>query len=257
MFEHARNVAYHLIDPIHFMAIAACYLPGTIASLLLNLQFRTILTPSALKDAWFARFWEVYGPLNRINATENVRPLITQAKGIVLDIGPGTGEWVSLFDKENITRIYGVEPNVDHHPRLKEKITEAGLQDKYVIVPLGIQDLGEKWVKRGTVDSVVTIQCLCSIPRPREMIEDLYGYIKEGGNWVLYEHVKVKEGRWVGSYQSLINIIWPHFLGGCSLTRDIENWLKVTGSWSKVDLFQPIAEPEYQVIPHLKGVLVK
>jgi SAM-dependent methyltransferase len=120
--------------------------------------------------------------------------LINQAHGIVLDIGPGPGEWLALFDKEKVTKIYGVEPNADHHPRLRERIAHAGLQDKYVIVPVGIQDLGDKWVEKGSVDSVVTVLCLCSIPTPEYMIRELYQHIKEGGIWILYEHVKVKEG---------------------------------------------------------------
>lgn len=54
-----------------------------------------------------------------------------------------------------------------------------------------------------------------------------------------------------------VDFIWPHFLGGCSITRDTERWLKKAGPWSKVDLVQPVDEPSYQVIPHVRGVLVK
>jgi SAM-dependent methyltransferase len=133
-----------------------------------------------------------------------VAPLIDQARGIVLDIGPGSGEWLSLFNKEKITKIYGVEPNVDHHPRLRERIVQAGLQDKYVIVPVGIEDLGEEWVKKGSVDSVITVLCLCSIPTPEYMISQLYQYIKKGGIWIIYEHVKTKEGVFMTAYQCKI-----------------------------------------------------
>jgi cyclopropane fatty-acyl-phospholipid synthase-like methyltransferase len=127
--------------------------------------------------------------------------LIHQAHGVVLDIGPGSGEWLSGFDKEKITKIYGVEPNVNHHPKLRERIRKAGLQDKYVIVPVGVEDLGDKWIKQGSVDSVVTVLCLCSIPTPDIMIGDLYKYMKEGGMWILFEHVKTKNAGWLMNYQ--------------------------------------------------------
>jgi len=65
---------------------------------------------------------------------------------------------VRCFDKEKVTKIYGVEPNVDQHAKLRERVKEAGLEDLYVIVPVGVEDLGEKWVKRGEVDTIVTIQ---------------------------------------------------------------------------------------------------
>ena len=55
----------------------------------------------------------------------------------------------------------------------------------------------------------------------------------------------------------MIDLVWPHFLGGCSITRDTERWLREAGDWSKIDLKQPEAEPSYQVIPHVMGVLVK
>jgi len=129
--------------------------------------------------------------------------LIEQAHGVVLDIGPGSGEWLHLFNKERVTKIYGVEPNTDHYPQLSKKINEAGLQDIYVIVPVGIENLGDGWVKKDSVDSVVTILCLCSIPTPEYMIGELYQYIKEGGSWIVYEHVKTKAGTWITAYQCM------------------------------------------------------
>ena len=56
---------------------------------------------------------------------------------------------------------------------------------------------------------------------------------------------------------ALVDVIWPHFLGGCSITRDTEKWLRAAGTWSKVDLKQPELEPSYQVIPHVMGVLTR
>lgn len=55
----------------------------------------------------------------------------------------------------------------------------------------------------------------------------------------------------------VIGFVWPHFLGGCEITRDTEMTLKEVGPWNKADIAQPGDEPAYQVIPHIKGVLVK
>jgi hypothetical protein len=55
----------------------------------------------------------------------------------------------------------------------------------------------------------------------------------------------------------MLDLIWPTFLGGCSITRDTEKWLREAGSWSKVDLKQPELEPDYKVLPHIMGVLQK
>ncbi|RDL37630.1 uncharacterized protein BP5553_05063 [Venustampulla echinocandica] len=240
------DVICHLVKPLYFMLLGTSYLPRTIISLLANFQLRAFISPSAFKDAWFAQFWRYFGPVARERAAPKVIPLLAQAYGTIIDVGPGSGEWVSHFDREKVVKIYGVEPNKDHHPLLRERIKAAGLEDKYVIVPVGVEDLGTKWVEKESVDAVVTIQCLCSVPRPKEMIVSLYGYIKEGGCWILYEHVKAKPGSGVVWYQSMLNIVWPHVFAGCSMTRDTERWLKQAGSWSKLDLKKLEDQPDYE-----------
>jgi hypothetical protein len=54
-----------------------------------------------------------------------------------------------------------------------------------------------------------------------------------------------------------LNLIWPHLVGGCEMTRDTEKWLKAAGPWSNVDLRMLEGEPWYFTMPHLIGVLTK
>jgi cyclopropane fatty-acyl-phospholipid synthase-like methyltransferase len=83
--------------------------------------------------------------------------VIKLAYGTVLEIGPGSGEWIRQYDKTQVTKIYGVEPNKDHHESLRKKAKEAGLADVYVIIPVGVEELGDKWIGLGEVDCVVTV----------------------------------------------------------------------------------------------------
>ncbi len=206
----------------------------------------------------------------------------------MIDIGPGSGEWINLFNKTKVTRIYGVEPNKDHHARLRERIIENGLSDIYVIVPVGVEDLdkvadgtkssgGKPWVRKGEADCVMTIQCLCSVPEPKAMISDLYSYLKPGGKWYAYEHVVNKENEFLSTYQgaslnveivllvhavltfrlAFLNLFWPHCMGGCQMTRDTGKWLEEAGSWSNVDLKKPEDEQGFHLLPHIMGVLTK
>jgi len=101
------EIFWHLIGPLHFMLIAATYIPTTILSLLSSSQYATLLSPTRFKETWFANFWTVVGPQTRLEATPRVEPLISQAHGVVLDIGPGSGEWLSLFDKKKVKKIVG------------------------------------------------------------------------------------------------------------------------------------------------------
>ncbi len=54
-----------------------------------------------------------------------------------------------------------------------------------------------------------------------------------------------------------VDLIWPQFLGGCSITRDTGKWLKEAGSWTRVDFKQPEDEEPYEVLPHILGSLTK
>lgn len=146
--------------------------------------------------------------MSREGAAPAVMPLLqNNARGICLDIGPGSGEWLYLFAKANnkdITKIYGVEPNKGMHKTLRENAVKAGLGDVYGIIGCGAEELALKGgVEKGSIDTIITVQCLCSIPTPEKIIKDLYPYLKPGGKWLMYEHVKTKyQGDFVGYWQS-------------------------------------------------------
>lgn len=147
-------------------------------------------------------------------------------RGTVIEVGPGTGMWVSLFSDayladssssgdaapletsdsfrqrkpasgRKVARVYGVEPNVAVHPELIARVEDAGLQGIYEIVPLGIESLAKSGrVEKESVDCIVSILCLCSIPDPEHNLKELYGYLKPGGRWFVYEHVKCSNQNW-------------------------------------------------------------
>ncbi|OTB00665.1 hypothetical protein M426DRAFT_324132 [Hypoxylon sp. CI-4A] len=213
--------------------------------------------------------------------------------GTVLEVGAGSGLWVdvyrqvadiqsdaaaeteqgSLKKRRNvvansnggarvITRIYGVEPNHDQHENLRRAISKAGLEDVYQIAPVGIEDLDnpEKWdgrIQKGSVDCIMSILCLCSIPEPEKNIRELYSYLKDGGRWYVYEHVRCEYSWYMRVYQRILNLFWPHFIGGCLLCRQTEKTIREAGPWKAIDVGQPSIEPWYQVTPHILGVFTK
>lgn len=153
------SIAQCLADPLLFLLVSASYLPLTIYTLLTTHQYSTLSSPSSFKDAWFAQFWSVIGPQTRENALPRAGPLIAQASGVVLDIGPGSGEWLKCFDKERVTKVWGVEPNRDMHEMLRRRVKEAGLEGVYEILGVGVEGLRDvERVRMGGVDTVVTIQ---------------------------------------------------------------------------------------------------
>lgn len=91
---------------------------------------------------------------------------------------------------------------------------KAGLGDVYEIIGCGAEELGVKGeVERGSVDTIITVQCLCSIPTPEVIIRELYPLLKPGGTWLVYEHVRTKyRGEFVEYWQSEFVLFSSSFL---------------------------------------------
>ncbi|GAB7347081.1 hypothetical protein MBLNU459_g3212t1 [Dothideomycetes sp. NU459] len=252
-----------LLRPLYLLLLSAAYIPITLAKLLLPpAQPSKLRSWPAFQHAWFGTFWAYFGPVARGNAAAAVEPLLQTARGVVLDIGPGSGEWVYLFSAARnpaVERVYGVEPNGEHHAALRRRVAEAGLEGVYEVVGVGVEELGRGGLLApGSVDTVCTVQVLCSVPAPRTVVKEVYPLLKKGGRWLVYEHVRTKyQNEFVGWWQDTINKVWPLFFDGCDICRPTDEWLLQAGDWETVALEPGKGEGKYDTIPHAIGTLVK
>ena len=119
--------------------------------------------------------------------------MISSAYGIVLELGPGSGEQSKRLDTGKIIKVYGVEPNISLHAALGTNLVEAGLGEIYTIIPNGFVDaeaLKEVGLERESVDTVLCIKVLCSVPEPEKIVGELYQLLKPGGQLIFFEHVR-------------------------------------------------------------------
>ncbi|KAG8623666.1 hypothetical protein KVT40_008642 [Elsinoe batatas] len=250
-----------LLLPFYFLALSLAFLPKAVGKLIITFQFGKLLSWSSLQDAWFGTLWEYLGPNVKQNAAPKVEPLVRQAKGVVLDIGPGSGQWLDLYSpkqNQNITKIYGIEPNLEHHPALLQAIKREGLDDIYEVIGAGVEDLQKVGLQPGSFDTVVTVQVLCSVPDPQRVVTELYKLLKPGGQWIVYEHIKtLYTYKIIATWQKIIDIAWPICYGGCSITRPTDEYLARAGTWTSFDLRPNDDETKYDAVPHAKGVLIK
>ncbi|CAK3799995.1 S-adenosyl-L-methionine-dependent methyltransferase [Lecanosticta acicola] len=252
-----------LLRPFILLSWSGYYIIPTIINLLLTFNLTPFSSPSKFKDEWFARFWVFFGPKSRDVAGPKVVPLIhNNATGVCLDIGPGTGQWLDLFARAanpDITKIYGVEPNKGMHSDLRTNAVRAGLGDVYEVIGCGAEALRTKGgLQENSIDTIITVQCLCSIPTPEVIIKELYPLLKPGGRWLVYEHVRTKySGDFVYYWQKLINLVWPHFFNGCDICRPTDEWLLRSGEWEEVNLRPGQGEGPYDTLPHVIGTLTK
>lgn len=108
-------------------------LPDT-ALTALRLLFTSPRALTNLRDRAFAATWQSLGPMSAEKDLPFVPPVVSQAYGVVVDIGPGGGFNVKHFDKDKCSKIYGVEPNEGLHEQLREEVKKAGLEGIYEVV---------------------------------------------------------------------------------------------------------------------------
>jgi SAM-dependent methyltransferase len=207
-----------LLEPWLFLGLSVSYLPGTIVGLVRSREWSSFTSFDKFSFAWFGRFWTFVGPMVRESNEARVAPLlqgrvragmIVSAEdavtpgvgGTVIEIGPGNGNWSGIFadsyvsteaglkgedkngERTRVNKVFGIEPNAAHHATLSRRAKEAGLEDRYQIVPVGIEDITPQLIEKESVDAIVTVLCLCSIPEPEKNIRELYTYLKPGGRW--------------------------------------------------------------------------
>jgi SAM-dependent methyltransferase len=124
------------------------------------------------------------------------REVISHAYGNILEIGPGAGHSIAYYEHKKVTKIVGIEPfeAIHHHTRVA--IERAKLTEKYDLVAASIEDsdiLADHGVLPGSMDTIMCVQVLCSIPNPKQVIAEMYKLLKPGGQLLVFEHVLSKD----------------------------------------------------------------
>ena len=151
---------------------------------------------------------------------EKVLPL---CKGIVLEIGCGSGLNFSFYEENNIHKLYALEPN-------KEMLRQAESVVKEVSFPITFLETGAEKIplEDDSIDTALLTYTLCTIPDPLAALLEIRRVLKKGGKLVFCEHGMAPENN-VKKMQNFINSFWPIFVGGCNLNRDIPSLIKDAG----------------------------
>tara|TARA_B100000530_G_scaffold323486_1_gene259377 strand:- start:31 stop:645 length:615 start_codon:yes stop_codon:yes gene_type:complete len=151
---------------------------------------------------------------------EKVLPL---CKGIVLEIGCGSGLNFSFYEENNIDKLYALEPD-------KEMLRQAKSVVKEVNFPITFLETGAEKIplEDDSIDTALLTYTLCTIPDPLAALLEIRRVLKKGGKLVFCEHGMAPENN-VKKMQNFINSFWPIFVGGCNLNRDIPSLIKDAG----------------------------
>jgi len=222
-------------------------------------SIRSVLSPRQWWSAIFATGFPYLLQESDKTWAIQKRQVVTHASGNILEVGPGAGHTIAYYDASKVTKIVGIEPFAALHPLIRAAVERAKLTDKYDLVCASIEDsqvLAEHGVLPGTMDTIVCVQVLCSIPNPKQVIAEMYKLLKPGGQIVFFEHVRSEDNITAWIQEAWTTSIW-HALTGCNLDRPSADWLQQIGEWSSVDIQPGPNESNHDIIPHHLGRLVK
>lgn len=268
---------------LHFMLHPFTYILST-APLIARLR--------TARSKFFYYAWRVLSPMLDPGDAPIKGPLLAKGRGVVLEIGAGVGHNIKYYDRRRVERLILVEPNVDMHPRLRAMANASGYRETDASLlllgcggaasdELALENAG---VGAGTVDTVMTIHVLCSIPGPADAVELYRRLLKPGGQLVFYEHVKNEEKATAQWQTWLTELIWRTAFDGCELDRPTGEWiikgpstatramstgramingahLEAGGSlkerWRDYEIKAPDGQSKYSCTPHVMGWAIK
>jgi ubiquinone/menaquinone biosynthesis C-methylase UbiE len=159
-------------------------------------------------------------------AKELRRELLSEAKGVTLEIGFGSGSNAELYTK-NVSRVIALEPSEPMWSRGQKRAEKCGLPVERLDGFAENISLDDE-----SVDTVVSTFVLCSVHSPKEVLDEIRRVLRPGGKLLLIEHIEHPNAR-IARLQQLVTPAWRKCLAGCHPGRPLDKAVTAAG-------FQPV-----------------
>lgn len=245
-----------------WLAIKIGLLPTLLAILF---QPTLVLRPKDVRQFFFARVWETFGPGIDEHAKPIKMSLLPNAHGVVLELGAGHGTSMLYFDRKQVSRYVALEPNKLMHPEIRKNAAVAGFDESrgdLLILGCGAEDfeiINSALGGENHADTIITILSLCQLEQPQKSIANLVSRVlKPGGQFLFYEHI-LSPHKDVREWQRLWAPIWYIAFDGCHMDYPSHEWLLDCNVWDeeKSKVWAKPEEPEEHLFAHRIGHLVK
>jgi ubiquinone/menaquinone biosynthesis C-methylase UbiE len=192
----------------------------------------------------FARVWDTLVRLGGEPEQRHRDEMVRGLRGLVLEVGAGTGLNLSRYGPE--ARVVAVEPEPTMARAAARRAMEA--EAEVAVLRGAAEDLpfGD-----ATFDAVVACYVLCSVADPDRAVSELRRVLRPGGEIRVYEHVRSAHPGWA-RVQDVITPAWRRFGCNCHPNRDTTAILEAAGF--EVDVRRFSFGPPAPVRPHILGV---
>jgi ubiquinone/menaquinone biosynthesis C-methylase UbiE len=147
---------------------------------------------------------------------------VEMARGIVLEIGVGSGQNLQLYGPA-VVRVVGLDPS-------PELLGVASKRASEVAVPMSLFRASAEQIPfiEATFDAIVMTWTLCSIPNPIAALAEMRRVLKPGGRLLFVEHGLSPDFR-IARWQHRLTPCWKQIGGGCHLNRKMDELIRTAG----------------------------
>jgi ubiquinone/menaquinone biosynthesis C-methylase UbiE len=141
--------------------------------------------------------------------------VVPLAKGIVLEIGIGSGLNIPFYNKNNIEKIIGLDPSEELNFLANKVAKKNNIEIDFIIS--GAEDIA---LPDNSIDTILITYTLCTIPDLDNSMAEMKRVLKSDGKFIFCEH-GIAPDQNIVKWQTRINPIWKALMGGCNINRNI------------------------------------
>lgn len=141
--------------------------------------------------------------------------IIPTARGVVLEIGVGSGANLPYYDQVRVERLYALEPNPGMRRLAEAQARGMPLEVRFLAHPGEQIPLGDE-----SLDTVVSTFTLCTISSLEPALAGVFRVLRPGGTLIFLENSLAADPR-VQRWQRRWESVHRRLFAGLRLTRDI------------------------------------
>ena len=134
--------------------------------------------------------------------------IIPKARGLVAEIGFGSGLNLPYYDPAKVSRLIGIEPDPSMLGIARKRLAEFRMPIELIEGRAEALPLPD-----GSVDTAVVTYALCTIPDPGRALCEIRRILKPGGRLLFIEHERSTEP-WRSRWQDRLNGLWGRSQAG-------------------------------------------
>ncbi|HEX2909827.1 MAG TPA: class I SAM-dependent methyltransferase [Chloroflexia bacterium] len=156
--------------------------------------------------------------------------VVSQAEGVVLEIGFGSGLNLPHYLAEKVRQLTTVDPSPGGN-----KLAQPRIKASPIPVEQHLLSAEKLPFPNNSFDTVVSTWTLCGLPKLDEALDEIKRVVKPGGTFLFLEH-GLNNNPQTQKWQQRLDPLHCRLPGGCHLNRDIAAY--ITGHLQILELNQ-------------------